>query len=148
MVGVKLRSRVILQVRMRAIHQRNPTDHHRHFAALGLGPACLGTRWAADVAERTGDTWPRLLYAPRRIYLGDRPGEPDLTGRTGGHPGLNNPYSTGPTSCLARTRSTGSHRGLDRSGRRGCPAPAVSPAQLVARKDQFGDAVLVVSGDA
>ena len=31
MVGVKLRSRVILQVRMRAIHQRNPTDHHRHF---------------------------------------------------------------------------------------------------------------------
>ena len=24
--------------------------------ALGLGPAWLGTRWAADMAERTGDT--------------------------------------------------------------------------------------------
>ena len=30
MVGVKRRSRVILQVRMRGIHQRNPADRHRH----------------------------------------------------------------------------------------------------------------------
>ena len=45
-------------------------------AALGLGPALLGTRWAADVAERTEDTGPRHLYSPRRIYLSDRPGEP------------------------------------------------------------------------
>ena len=30
MVEVKLQSRVILQVRMRGIHQRNPADHHRH----------------------------------------------------------------------------------------------------------------------
>ena len=29
MVGVKRRSRVILQVRMRGIHPRNPADHHR-----------------------------------------------------------------------------------------------------------------------
>ena len=47
---------------------------------LGAGvfddAAALGTRWAADAAERTEDTGPRLLYAPRRIYLGDRPGEP------------------------------------------------------------------------
>ena len=37
--------------------------------------AALGTRWAADAAERTEDTGPRFLCAPRRIYLGDRPGE-------------------------------------------------------------------------
>ena len=29
-VAVKRRSRVILQVRMRGIHRRNPADHHRH----------------------------------------------------------------------------------------------------------------------
>ena len=44
--------------------------------ALGLGPAWLGARWAADVAERSEDTVPRLLCAPQSIYLGDRPGEP------------------------------------------------------------------------
>ena len=46
--------------------------------ALGLGASYgLGTRWAADVAERTEDTGPRLLYSPRRIYLSRyRPGEP------------------------------------------------------------------------
>ena len=31
MVGVKLRSRFIVQVRMRAIPPRNPANHHRHF---------------------------------------------------------------------------------------------------------------------
>ena len=46
----------------------------------------LGTRWAADVAERK-DTGPRLLCAPREIYLGDGSGETDLTGRTGDHLG-------------------------------------------------------------
>ena len=46
-------------------------------AALGLGPALLGTGWAAeDVAARTEDTGPRLLCAPRRLHLGSRPGEP------------------------------------------------------------------------
>ena len=30
MVGVKRRSRIILQVRMRGIYPRNPVDHHRH----------------------------------------------------------------------------------------------------------------------
>ncbi len=29
MAGVKRQSRVILQVRMRGIHRRNPADHHR-----------------------------------------------------------------------------------------------------------------------
>ena len=77
-------------------------------AALGLAPAWLGTRWAADVAECTEDTGPRLLCVPRRIYLAGRTGEPGLTGRMGVRPVLNIPYPTGPTSCLARTRSTGS----------------------------------------
>ena len=31
MVGGKLRSRFIVQVRMRAIPPRNPANHHRHF---------------------------------------------------------------------------------------------------------------------
>ena len=31
-------------------------------------------RWAADVAERIGDTRLRFLCAPLRIYLGDCPG--------------------------------------------------------------------------
>ena len=48
-----------------------------------------------------------------------------ITGRTGGHLGLNNPYPTGP-NCSARTRSTGSRRGTALSGWRGCPTPAVS----------------------
>ena len=30
MVGVKRRSRIILQVRMREIYPRNPVDHHSH----------------------------------------------------------------------------------------------------------------------
>ena len=94
--------------------------------ALGLGPAWLGARWAADVAERSEDTGPRLLCAPRRIYLAGRTGEPGLTGRMGVRPGLNIPYPTGPTNCLARTRSTGSRRGSDVLGR-GCPTPAGSP---------------------
>ena len=50
-----------------------------------------------------------------------------LTGRTGDHPGLKNPCSTGPTDCLARIRSTGSRRGVTLPGWRGCPTPAVSP---------------------
>ena len=50
-------------------------DHRRH-AEIENAIRDLGTRWAADAAERTEDTGPRLLYAPRRIYLGDRPGEP------------------------------------------------------------------------
>ena len=95
-------------------------------AALGFGPAWFGTRWAADVAERIEDSGPRLLSAPRRIYLGDRPGEPGLTGRTGGYPGLHIPYPPSPTNCLARTRSTGYPRGPVLPGRRGCPAQAVS----------------------
>ena len=45
-------------------------------AAVGLGPALFGTRSAADVADRTEDTEPRLLRARQRIYpsdgLGDR----------------------------------------------------------------------------
>ena len=45
-------------------------------AALGLGPAWLGSQGTADVAERTENTGPRILCAPRRIYLGDRRGEP------------------------------------------------------------------------
>ena len=32
MVGVKRRSRGILQVRMRGIHRRNPVEHHRHLS--------------------------------------------------------------------------------------------------------------------
>ena len=102
-------------------------------SALGFGPAWFGTRWAADVAERIEDTGPRLLSAPRRIYLGDRPGEPGLTGRTGGYPGLTHPYSTGPTSCLARTRSAGSRGATALSGWRGCPTPAVSPRSTGSR---------------
>ena len=72
--------------------------------ALGLGPAWLGPRWAADVAERTEDTGPRL------------------TGRTGDHPGLKDAYPAGPANCSARTRSTGYLRGPVLPGRRGCPA--------------------------
>ena len=30
MVGVKRRCRIVLQGRMKGIHQRNPADHHRH----------------------------------------------------------------------------------------------------------------------
>ena len=54
-------------------------------ADLGLGPAWLGTRRAAYVAERTEDTGPGLLCAPPRIYLGDRPGAP-LPYRQNGRP--------------------------------------------------------------
>ena len=42
----------------------------------GLERYGLGTRWAADMAERTGGHVPRLLCVPRRIYLVYRPGEP------------------------------------------------------------------------
>ena len=55
-------------------------------AALGLGPAWLWTRWAADVSERTEDTGPPFPCAPRRIYLGDRPGEPGPHGQNGRPP--------------------------------------------------------------
>ena len=54
-------------------------------ADLRLGPAWLGTRRAAYVAERTEDTGPGLLCAPPRIYLGDRPGAP-LPYRQNGRP--------------------------------------------------------------
>ena len=37
MVGVKRRSRVILQVWMRGIHRHNPADHHRHLMYIHLG---------------------------------------------------------------------------------------------------------------
>ena len=52
---------------------------------LGLGPAWLGARWAADVAERTEDMGPRFLCAPRRIYLAMGRVSRGLTGRTGDH---------------------------------------------------------------
>ena len=55
---------------------QGPELHSHPMQALRLVSAWLGTRWAADVAERTEDTGPRLPCAPRRIYLGDRPGEP------------------------------------------------------------------------
>ena len=38
-------------------------------------------RWAADVAGCTEDTGPRLLCAPQRIHLGDRPDEPGPQGQ-------------------------------------------------------------------
>ena len=72
------------------------------FANRGLGPAWLGTRWAANVAERTEDTGPRLLCAPRRIYLGDRPGEPRPHGRNRRPPRSDSSISNRPNK-LPRT---------------------------------------------
>ena len=45
-------------------------------------------REAADGAERTGETVPRQLYAPLRIYLGDCPGELGSRGQNGRPPKL------------------------------------------------------------
>ena len=46
------------------------------------GPVWLGTWLAAEVAERTEDTGPRLLCGPRRTYLGDWSGVPGRHGET------------------------------------------------------------------
>ena len=69
-------------------------------AALGFGPTWFGTRWAADVAERIEDRGPRLLSAPRRIYLGDRPGEPGPHGQNRRLPRFTYSISTWPDKLL------------------------------------------------
>ena len=69
-------------------------------AALGFGPAWFGTRWAADVAERTEDTEPRLLCAPRRIYLGDGPGDPEPHGQNRRSPRSERFLSNRPNKLL------------------------------------------------
>ena len=69
-------------------------------AALALGLAWLGTRWAADVAERIEGTWPRLLSALRRIYLGGRPGEPRPHGQNRRLPRFTYSISTWPNKLL------------------------------------------------
>ena len=78
-------------------------------ATLGPGPAWLGAERAADVAESTGGLAYRVLrgefiQAIGRVIRIRR-------GSTGDHPGLDSPYPTCPTNCLARTRSTGCWRG-------------------------------------
>ena len=67
---------------MRGMSQRSfwGGDNADSPAALGFGPAWLGTRWAVDVAERTVEAGIRILFAPPRVYLADRPGEPEPHG--------------------------------------------------------------------
>ena len=57
-------------------------------------------RWAVDVAEHTGNTGPRLLCAPRRIYLGDRPGEPGPHGQNWRPPRFELSISNRPDKSL------------------------------------------------
>ena len=67
-----------------------------------LGPAWLGIRWAANVAEHTEDTGPRLLCAPRRIYLDNRPGEPGPHGQNRRSPRAELPISNWSNKLLGR----------------------------------------------
>ena len=91
---------------------------------------------AADVAERIEDTGPRLLSAPRRIYLGDRPGEPGPHGQNRRLPRFTYSISTWPTNCLARTRSTGCCRGPDVPSCRGWPnSGGISPLNRLLRRN-------------
>ena len=70
---------------------QQPSGLGRHGSAPG------GRR---DVAERIEDTGPRLLSAPRRIYLGDRPGEPGPHGQNRRLPRFTYSISTWPDKLL------------------------------------------------
>ena len=94
-------------------------------SGLGRHGSAPGGRRTLRSAQRTRGLAPCTLCGELLSAIGRV--SPGLTGRMGVRPGLNIPYPTGPTNCLARTRSTGSHRGTAMSGRRGCPTPAVSP---------------------
>ena len=83
------------------------------------------TRGLASYELRGG-----FISAVGRVSLG-------IMDRTGDHPSLKFPYSTGPTNCLARTRPTGSRRGATLSARRGCPTPAVSPRSTGCNRSQW-----------
>ena len=103
----------------------------------GLGRHCSasGGRWALRSAQSTRgfasyELRGGFISAVGRVSLG-------IMDRTGDHPSLKFPYSTGPTNCLARTRPTGSRRGATLSARRGCPTPAVSPRSTGCNRSQW-----------
>ena len=105
-----------------------PRSRPRAWAGTARHP--MGT----DVAERTGDTGPRSRALRREFISAIGWVSRGFTGRTGDHPGMKDAYPSGPANCLALTRSTGSCRGPDIAGWRGCPTPAVSPRSTGSRR--------------
>ena len=81
----------------------------RSFGAVAVltvqQPSVLGRHGSAPggrrtFAERIEDRGPRLLSAPRRIYLGDRPGEPGPHGQNRSLPRFTYSISTWPDKLL------------------------------------------------
>ena len=65
-----------------------------------FGPAWLDTLWSANIADRAGEAGPRLLCTQRRIYLGDRPGEPGSHGQNRRPPKSDLSISSRPNKLL------------------------------------------------
>ena len=93
---------------------------------------CVGMSASAGMSGRAMHHSQHALGAPSgrsavRLRLRAR-GFSRRAGRQGqSNQGPSDQISTGLPGCSARTRSTGCRRGPAPSGRRGCPAPPVSP---------------------
>ena len=97
------------RARMRVTARQNGVTPLRH-ASEGWHPECATAHTPNDDAPRETTyvvAGRRTLLSREYISVIGRVSR-GITGRTGDHLGLSIPYPTGPTNCLARTRSTGS----------------------------------------